>query len=516
MLRTKQKRSRFTAKTKKQDNRVPHLEQLEKRELFTVGAAGTPAAVAAGTGFDGVVQLFVGGSTCTGSLLESGRHILTAAHCVDLDKDGTVEANNIRVRFDLPSGAITLNGMNAANVTIPASWTGSVRNRRADIAIITLPELAPSGAVGADRYGIYRDNDELTQLFTVIGYGRTNQADGTADCTTRNGGTKRLVGNRFDSVNRDTLIFDFDRSDAADAVANEGNTAPGDSGGPSFIDGQIAGVTSAGAPGFGDCSLGDLPYNTRVSNFAGWIDGVVDDPYNLVVDMSNQVPGNDGDHDVIVTRRSGRNLQILVNGEVYHSDTAANIRSVTIRGSHDDETISVQTLFSGRVDAGGGNDTLLAGSMSNRWDITGTNRGTLNTQTRFTGVENLKGGAGGDHFLFGRSNRARISGTINGGGGSDWLDYSRRRSSVTVNLMADQATSAGSVVGIENVKGGSGNDILIGNADNNHLWGGRGNDRLLGGAGDDHILGGAGNDTLKGGTGNDFLDGGSGRNRVEQ
>ena len=385
-----------------------------------------------------------------------------------------------------------------------------------------MSELAPLGRHGADSYEIYRDDDEAGQRATLVGYGRTGAGcpvAGNAPGSIAGGNNRRSGFNTVDRVAGTTLRFDLDN------VPGEVISAPGDSGGPAFLDGQVAGVSSYsnmqvrgwyGQPGRQDDALGATAGYTEVSQFANWIDGIVDDPYSLVVDMSNQVPGNDGDHDFITTRRSGRNLEILVNGEVYHSDTAANIRSVTIRGSNDDETISVQTLFSGRVDARGGNDTLMAGSMSNRWDINGPNRGLLNNRTRFTGVENLKGGAGGDHFIFGRSNRARISGTIDGGGGSDWLDYSRRRSSVTVNLMADQATSAGSVVGIENVKGGSGNDILIGNAANNHLWGGRGNDRLLGGAGDDHILGGAGNDILKGGTGDDFLDGGSGRNRVEQ
>ncbi|MEP3427187.1 MAG: M10 family metallopeptidase, partial [Roseibium sp.] len=47
---------------------------------------------------------------------------------------------------------------------------------------------------------------------------------------------------------------------------------------------------------------------------------------------------------------------------------------------------------------------------------------------------------------------------------------------------------------IENAKGGSGNDVLIGNSANNRLEGGAGNDTLHGGAGDDTLIGGAGDD----------------------
>ncbi|ANL26641.1 serralysin-like metalloprotease domain-containing protein [Rhizobium phaseoli] len=48
---------------------------------------------------------------------------------------------------------------------------------------------------------------------------------------------------------------------------------------------------------------------------------------------------------------------------------------------------------------------------------------------------------------------------------------------------------------IENVKGGSGDDTIIGNEANNTLWGDAGNDTLSGGAGTDTLIGGTGNDT---------------------
>jgi Ca2+-binding RTX toxin-like protein len=70
--------------------------------------------------------------------------------------------------------------------------------------------------------------------------------------------------------------------------------------------------------------------------------------------------------------------------------------------------------------------------------------------------------------------------------------------------------SAGNVV--ENVIGGGGNDLLIGNALENVLNGGVGNDILLGGAGNDTLVGGPasgdGRDILFGGSGLDALRGG--------
>ena len=87
---------------------------------------------------------------------------------------------------------------------------------------------------------------------------------------------------------------------------------------------------------------------------------------------------------------------------------------------------------------------------------------------------------------------------------------------------------------IENVIGGSGNDIidasqsplsahvlmgmagddtLVGSALTDTLYGGPGNDTLKGGGGADYLLGGDGNDILQGGLGSDTLDGG-GKNCV--
>lgn len=85
---------------------------------------------------------------------------------------------------------------------------------------------------------------------------------------------------------------------------------------------------------------------------------------------------------------------------------------------------------------------------------------------------------------------------------------------------------------IENAKGGTGNDSIIGNAANNTIWGGAGNDSISGGGGndiyyagtgDDTVWGGDnaeiyngddGNDTLKGAGGSDTLNGGNGNDII--
>src|SRR5690606_22097578 len=79
-------------------------------------------------------------------------------------------------------------------------------------------------------------------------------------------------------------------------------TAPGDSGGPTLLNDQIAGVTSFRARlTFGDIdsqlnsSFGEIGGDTLVSVFASWIDSITDEPgapqvTNVII--SNTVPNS--------------------------------------------------------------------------------------------------------------------------------------------------------------------------------------------------------------------------------
>ncbi len=60
------------------------------------------------------------------------------------------------------------------------------------------------------------------------------------------------------------------------------------------------------------------------------------------------------------------------------------------------------------------------------------------------------------------------------------------------------------------VRGGPGDDFLVGGGGPDKLAGGPGDDRLMGRGGEDHLSGGPGVDALRGGSGNDLLRGGPG------
>ena len=112
-------------------------------------------------------------------------------------------------------------------------------------------------------------------------------------------------------------------------------------------------------------------------------------------------------------------------------------------------------------------------------------------------VEILVGGPGGDTFRFADGTAlAGGTGRIDGGGGTNALDYSAWTTAVVVNLTAGTATGTAGVQKIQNVIGGSGNDVLGGDAAANVLTGGVGNDALAIG----------GNDTLRGSEGDDRID----------
>lgn len=73
----------------------------------------------------------------------------------------------------------------------------------------------------------------------------------------------------------------------------------------------------------------------------------------------------------------------------------------------------------------------------------------------------------------------------------------------------DDSVSVSSAIELPvTMRGGPGNDILLGGSGPDKLIGGEGNDKVAGRGGDDVLYGGPGNDELLGGSGNDVLRGG--------
>ncbi len=127
-------------------------------------------------------------------------------------------------------------------------------------------------------------------------------------------------------------------------------------------------------------------------------------------------------------------------------------------------------------------------------------------------IENVEGGLGNDTIrgdaganrLLGGDGDDRLAGRngddfLDGGNGSDTAGYALTAQTVIVDLAAGIATGGAgndTLVSIENVEGGLGNDTIRGDANANLLLGGDGNDRLVGRGGDDILTGGNGSDTF--------------------
>jgi hypothetical protein len=179
--------------------------------------------------------------------------------------------------------------------------------------------------------------------------------------------------------------------------------------------------------------------------------------------------------------------------------TANNITLALAELLDGNDTAEVAGVASG-LRGGLGNDTLRGGALG---DILRGEGGT----------DELRGNAGIDSLYDGDTSGAANKDTLDGGADSDTVVY-ERTAAVTVDL-ADNAGDGeqgenDTLIGIENVGGGSGNDTIRGDAGPNQLAGAGGDDTVEGRDGDDVLTGFTGNDTLVGGPGRDDIEAGEG------
>ena len=362
------------------------LESLEDRRLLVVGPA-LPTGV--GNGFDGVVEIVnnFDGSVCSGVLVDSHRHILSAAGCFDTDSDRQVDnapgADDFTVNFVVDGGGSAADfsfQVSSDDVQLPSTWLG-IEIGGSDVAVAELPALAP---FRAEASGIFRSTTQIGRQFTVVGFG--DSGDGT-DGAQGNAGVRRSGVNRYDGsgsiLNAPTspvrndfrgvitsiLVSDFDNGTTIDTGSlflgsnnqgqNESFEAPNDRGAPGFleVDGEqlVASVMSYQydrSDGFTTDSssteqsnFGEVTVSTRLSNFTAFIDGALAQPYHLTVDLDLQVEGNDGIDDLTEVEVIDGELVVSVNGRVvYTEDDISLVRSITIEGSDDNDEIIVHEI----------------------------------------------------------------------------------------------------------------------------------------------------------------------------
>ena len=404
-----------------------------------------------GLNLDGVARIedsFFGDIFCTGTLLPTGKHILTAGHCV-FEGGDRLQPRDLQVTFELPSGNVT---RQVSEIFLHPDYDEDTEAN--DIAIF---ELAAELPESVPTYEIYREKEEIDAVHLKVGYGQTGEGGNTR----RNFDDKKRVGfNVYDDVanklderflndpgsipNGTQLAYDFDNGQAANDAfgtffdlkdtglgAREVNSAVGDSGGPTFIDRKIAGVTSYGFGGNANVTtdidnrtnstFGEISVDTRVSAYADWIDGIIGTPQETVV---NSDFDGDGDSDLLLRNsKSGRNQVWLMEG----GDRASTI-NLPSRNSN------WEFAAAGDFDGDGDSDLLLRNSKSGRnevWLMEGGDRAsTINLPSRnsdwnVVGVGDLNGDDSSD-ILWRNSKNGR---------NQVWLMNGTRRESI-VNLPA--------------------------------------------------------------------------------
>ena len=288
----------------------------------TIAGGGNPIYLSDSrhTGTVALIMEYSNGTAfiCSGSLMNDRRSIVTAGHCVSDGGPGT-SSGLVRTTAYFGGGQVAGDFFNAPGTTaiaisdyyVNANYTGEVIDQN-DIAVLRLSGFAPTDA---RSYGLYLG--ELTgQQFNVAGFGGRSDTGGSVGS---NLGTGRLrqgdniydyaLGNAaFDGFFTDirpngenffgtadirySYVSDFDNgtsaNDASCAIAaavgapagfgcntglgaREVGIAGGDSGGPGFINGQLASVNSYGLSFGSDFGDIDDDLNDTFGEFSGYV-----------------------------------------------------------------------------------------------------------------------------------------------------------------------------------------------------------------------------------------------------
>lgn len=211
-------------------------------------------------------------------------------------------------------------------------------------------------------------------------------------------------------------------------------------------------------------------------------------------------------------------VQVFSNAQDYADLLTIDDSARTTPNTYTIESDHVDSLGIGRiyfanmavdVYAGKGNDTINVRGGS-ACVYAGDGIDTINVLAS-TSVS-VYAGNGNDTVHFDTASRLDV---LEGGEGSDWLDYEKFGTRVVADLSQKNSTTGVAryantySFGFENVLGGAGKDSLTGDGNHNILVGGDGDDLLVGGDGWDLLIGGLGADTLIGGAGDDLLIGGT-------
>lgn len=253
-----------------------------------------------GYDYSGVVRISYNGRFGTGVLLYDGKSILICAHLF------TNDLTNASVSFLTDVNPVYYQ---SKSFSLNPNYDGINNN---DLAIVSLASNAPTLA---QRYDIYRNKNEISKQFTIVGYGKNGTGNSGYASNSESSNIRYKAINTFDaafelkanlgsSINwtplpGTQLLADFDNQIATnDALGNlinkndlgvginEGFIAPGDSGGPAFIDAKVAGIASyttslsnslisPDVDSLSNSSFGEIGSWQRIRTYQEWIDKTI-------------------------------------------------------------------------------------------------------------------------------------------------------------------------------------------------------------------------------------------------
>jgi len=306
-----------------------------------------------------------------------------------------------------------------------------------------------------------------------------------ADTLEGNGGDNRIVGGGgSDTMSGGTGTDTLDYSDRSAGVVAD-----------------LAGSSSSGEPGENDVVADDFERAVgggggdvlRGNAAANWIEGGAGDDILDGRLGADQLRGGDGDD------------------TVDYSSRAAAVRVSLLCCGYDNGEEGEGDLVQAENAVGGAGDDVLLGGVEGSALKGGAGADTI---SGLYGDDILQGGSGnddlagavGDDELNGGDGDDTLDGSFGadllvGGSGADTVDYSSQSApvSVTIDGTADDGLSGEEdnvELDVENVVGGTGDDVLVGSDQPNALQGGAGNDFFDGGLGADVLVGGAGIDDV--------------------
>ena len=428
------------------------------------------------------------------------------------------------------SGADSLTGLNAdstwsINSTVSSYSSGGV----------TLAATGIEDFIGQD----------MADTFSVVGSVVASISSAGGDDTVNLAGAAALNGGIFTGTGDDTVLFstgasvtgmvdvgtggdvlDFSSSvtpiDVLLTLANVGN---GYNGMLPSINGGFLGVETVAA-GSGDDSLTGLDTDSTwtVGATQSYVDNVSGEP--LAISGFDNLNGGSGADAFNVSLSATVDLSGGAGNDAFAFGDGVAVTG-TVAGDAGDDTftffgnLTLPTMMDGGADtdtvdlSGGltpvnftldtfqnmemvigttGSDTLTGSSADESFAVAGANDSGSVGVLIYQSFENLSGGGGSD--VFDVADGLGTTGSIDGGTGSDTIDYGDYSTAVSIDMNAGTATNiGGGISGIENAAGGAANDTLTGDDNNNQLTGGDGDDTLTDGHGDDTLVGGLGNDT---------------------